>query len=302
MDQRLTRGKRWLALGGASLALHLFACGDPALPDGGGADPTPARGGAGGAPPAGQSRIHRDGPHYSIVARHSPAGETLDELAAAAGFQVEVGDGASGWRETPVTLDLRGAPLPTAIHAVLAEVPHHLHYEWEAESGPGGPPWPDAPVALARVTVGALYRPPPWRRGRPRNTGLTQREDLARDPGDGLAARSPDVRARAVARIDPTSQGLEQLAAVLNDDPSPAVRIAAVRALAGGRGLHTHPHLISALEDPEPAVVVAAIEALEDAFDDHPVPEIRDRVADLTQHRDARIRAAARDFVDWVEE
>jgi len=284
---------RTRAAGALGVAL-LLACGEPA-PTGGGAAPE----GSAQAPlsPA-AAQVERRGERFTLRLSGTPAGEALDRLAAAGSFTVVEGEDEAGWRERPLDLDLGGVSLPRALHAVLADVPHHLHYEWEDEIGPGGPPWPAAPVRLARVTIGAVYRPPPWRRA----GGRGPRTSPSRDPGDGLEDRDPEVRARAAARLDPDGPGLETLASVLRDDPSPAVRRTAARALAGGRGLHTYPILLQSLDDRDPEVVVAVIEALEDAYDDHPVPEIRERVAEAVLHRDARIRAAARDFVEWVEE
>jgi hypothetical protein len=284
----------------ALVAALALACWEPAPP---GDRVAPETGGTGrAAVPVRPAHVARDGDRFTLRVAAIPAGDVLDQLAAAGDFTVRESEDAGDWRARPVALDLSRASLARAIHAVLADVPHHLHYEWESDAAPGGPPWPAAPVQLARVTVGTLYRQPAWRRSDARTArpgvGARGRHGSAAD----LDARDPDERARAVARLDPDGPELDALSLALRDDPSPAVRRTAARVLAGGRGLHTHPVLLEALDDPDPEVVVAVIEALEDAYDDHPVPEIRERVAESVQHRDDRIRAAARDFVEWVEE
>jgi len=276
----------------AALLLAL-GCGDTpgrSGEDGPGGDPTGP-----GAP-----RIERTADRYELRVTGAAVGDVLDRLAEAGHFAVEAPGARPGWRERRVTLALDGVALEHALHSVLAEVPHHLHYEWVSGAEPGGPPWPEAPVHLARVTVGPLYRQPPWRD--PGARASARRRTTPETRGDGLEDRDPEVRARAARVVEPSGSGLATLGDTLRNDPSPAVRQSAARALAGGRGLHTYPILLDGLEDADPEVVVTVIESLEDAYDDHPVPEIRERVAESAQHRDARIRAAAQDFLDWVEE
>ena len=273
--------------------LLAFGCGDT-LGDTGAEGPRSNS----GEPPA--SRIERNADRYDLRVTEAAIGEVLDRLAEAGRFSVEAEGAQPGWREKPVSLALDGVALERALHSVLAEVPHHLHYEWVSGAEPGGPPWPEAPVYLARVTVGPLYRQPPWRD--PGAPASARRRRTPETHGDGLEDRDPEVRARAATVLEPAGSGLAALADTLRNDPSPAVRHSAARALAGGRGLHTYPILLEGLEDADPEVVVTVIESLEDAYDDHPVPEIRERVAESAQHRDARIRAAAQDFLDWVEE
>lgn len=247
-------------------------------------------------------RIARAGDRFDVRVTGASVGDVLDELADTGGFAIEADSARAGWREPRITLDLIGTSAERAIHETLSQVPHHLHYEWEDGSGPGGPPWPAAPVRLSRVTVGPLYRQPPWRRAQGHPEKPAARTPRTEDVGAGLEDRDSQIRARATAALDPAGTELDALATALRDDPSPEVRRTAARTLAGGRGLHTYPILLEALEDADPEVVVTVIEALEDAYDDHPVAEIYERVAESVQHRDARIRAAARDFMDWVEE
>ena len=250
------------------------------------------------------ARIDVHGDRFSVVARDAELGALLDRLAELAGLEIAVADDAPAWRAQRVSVERERVFLADALHAILADVPHHLHYEWEAGAAPDGPPWPPAPTRLARVTLGSLYRPPPWRVVDRRGLGASPRAAQGQPEAAAprLDDRDPAVRARAVARLDPSGAELDALADALRDDPAAMVRRTAARALSGGRGLHTSPILLEALDDPDPEVVVAVIEALEDAYDDHPVPEIRERVAEFELDRDARIRAAARDFVEWVEE
>lgn len=275
----------------------------------------------------GTTRVERRGDAYDVQVNGDSAWRAVEELSVVAGFRAERGHG--DLPEDPVYLRLEGTDVDTALAAILRGVPHHVHYEFVGEPVTA-PPWPDRPVALRRVTVGSLWTPerrigPPGLepgRGvpgfvraardeaalRPQRTSELELE-IRREPDAreeilerALADDHPDVRAEAVALLEPEGDELEILAQRLALDESPEVRVAAAEALARGHGYRTTPRLLDALDDPDPSVVVAAISALEDAWADRPLPEVRERVAALRSHEDEAVREAAADFEAWIEE
>ena len=275
----------------------------------------------------GTTRVERRGDVYDVHVNGDSAWRAVEELSVVAGFRAERGQGELA--EDPLHVRLWGADVGAALAAILRDVPYHVHYEFAGEPV-AAPPWPDRPVALRRVTVGSLFTPalrvgppglaPP--RGVPGFVRAAREEAALRPPRTSelelevrrepdareeileraLADDHPDVRAEAVALLEPEGAELEILAQRLALDESPEVRVAAAEALGRGHGYRTTPRLLDALDDPEPRVIVAAVSALEDAWADHPLPEVRRRVAALRSHEDPAVREAAAEFEAWIEE
>ena len=110
------------------------------------------------------------------------------------------------------------------------------------------------------------------------------------------------VRLEAIERMDPEGEDRARLETLLREDESPEVRIAAAEALAEGDAFQVMEPLLGALGDPDPSVVAAAVRGLEDVYADAPNPRIRERVAELREHRDPGVREAVANFEEWIEE
>jgi hypothetical protein len=271
--------------------------------------------------------VTRSGSRYSVLANGAPPFDSLEALAEVAGFRAE--RGAAAPAETPVVLRLEGVTLERAVAAILAGLPHHVHYE-HADPAAGGP------VFLARVRVGELASaaeaalgraapgraapgrpgPPPEprehgsKRGEPGQSGeadLRENQDVRERERAELVARQwndprADLRLDAVERMEPEGGEREKLETLLRDDPSPEVRSAAAEVLSEGDAFEVMESLLGALGDADPGVVAAAVLGLEDVYADAPNPRIRERVAELREHRDAGVREAVAGFEDWIEE
>jgi HEAT repeats len=266
-------------------------------------------------PPGGVSVRAEDGGRYRVVARGAPRFQVLQELARAAGFEIEIGAGDPSPLHL-IEVDLDGVRAEEALAEILGNVPRQLHYE---------PAAPGADAArLARVTVGlelpgrvAAAAPPPP--PEPGSTGLVHHPrgtrrgaERALSEEDRLAeieakrhASDPADRARAAELMEP-EQDLPALLAFLADDPSGEVRARAAESLAdvpeGESAFRVREGLLGALRDPDPAVVAAAVTSLEDLYDVLPDPRIRARVLALGRRGDPRVRAAVDSFREWTED
>jgi hypothetical protein len=76
------------------------------------------------------------------------------------------------------------------------------------------------------------------------------------------APPAPYERIAQVMAMQPAGPQLDQIVAILRDDPNAAVREAAVVTLANSEDGRAIDALIAATEDPEPRVALAAIELL----------------------------------------
>ena len=302
----------WLRL---LLVCAVLACGDareptitaPATTD------TPART---SAPPAWVT-LNADG-SFDLAVEAAPRARVLDALAKAADFGVVPGRGHAAPHR--LTLHLEGATADEALAQILSGIPHHVHYEREADG---------EPVTLRRVTVGLL--PPPEARGegrarlgqrlRERRQILAQRtpEDLEQirvERQEHAAERRSWIahlrdspldrdRARAAGLMKP-DRDLDALVGYLLEDESAEVREHAAESLAdasaGEDALTAAEVLLEALSDPEPRVVAAAVAALEDIHDTLPDPRIRHAVQRQSQHPDPAVREAVEDFARWTSE
>jgi hypothetical protein len=283
----------------------------------------------------GAVQVTRSGEGWTVLAHRAAPFEVLTDLGEAAGFRAERSAGAP--EGAPLTLALEGASLESALAAILAGLSHHVHYEFADGDLSPARPFEGREVMLARVRVGDLAAAPgvpraarpasdPGRRGPPpiaerrRGEKGTVRED---DPErarmrEEAAARDSD-RAEKVARQwnDPReSARLEavelmtpeaeddrgRLESLLAGDPSPEVRAAAAETLAQGDAFEVMESLLAALGDPDPSVLAAVVQGLEDVYDDAPNPRIRERVAELREHRDPSVREAVAAFEEWIEE
>jgi hypothetical protein len=283
----------------------------------------------------GAVQVTRGGAGWTVRAHGASPFEVLTALGDAAGFRAERSPGAP--EGAPLTIALEDAPLENALAAILAGLPHHVHYEFADGDLSPARPFAGREVVLARVRVGALAapsaaataaRPPvdPGRRGPP---PIAQRlrgakgavrendperarmreeadareseraEQIARQWNDPRA----DVRLEAVELMAPEAEeDRGRLETLLADDPSPEVRAAAAETLAEGDAFEVMEKLLAALGDPDPSVVAAVVRGLEDVYDEAPNPRIRERVAELREHRDPSVREAVQAFEEWIEE
>jgi HEAT repeat protein len=113
-----------------------------------------------------------------------------------------------------------------------------------------------------------------------------------------LASADPDQREDAVYDLEPEGRGLEELAAIVREDPSPNVRRAAVAQAATGEGPRVSAVLIAALDDPDSDVIEEAINGLEMTDAGGAVPHLRP----LLQHEDPGIRMHAEDAIAHLSE
>ena len=284
--------------------------------------------------PAGTSEVTRTPSGYTVIARDARPFDVLAALGDTAGFRAERGAGAP--EGAPLSLALESVPLEHALAAILAGLPHHVHHEFADGDLSPERPFEGRAVVLTRVTVGALLDPgrapetaaapegpgrlgppppaEPGRRGKraerqedPERARLREEaEARERERAAKIERQWNDprasVRLEAVELMEPESEDRERLEALLRDDPSAELRIAAAEALAEGDAFAVMEGLLAGLEDPDPAVVAAVVRGLEDVYAEAPNPRIRERVAELRQHRDPSVREAVDEFEEWIEE
>jgi hypothetical protein len=247
----------------------------------------------------------------------------LEQLAERAGFEID----AQSVEPRRVTLRLTDVPLADAIGALLAPTPYGIDYRFDAGAGVHE-------VALVRVGAAASARSGTGDRvegsrvasederasgddaGRSgslservaRESGVREprrgervslRAPAVQDPETAAALVDPDprVRAEAVGDMETEGEALPDVVDLAVNDPSPAVRTAAVEAL-GDEGTHMAVEaLLATLDDPDPQVLLAAIEAIEMTGDE----SILGRVAPLTQHSSPAVREAAQEALEFLE-
>jgi hypothetical protein len=241
-----------------------------------------------------------------VTLRSNGAARTvlLVELAQKAGFELELGRGLD---PEPLVLELRDVDVNQALAALLAGTDYGVFYAFDPATGGH---------VLARVSVGqeprftaaATRRPPAesgemGREAEPRGSeastelppaeGQPTREELM----DRLDTPDPELRAQAVAGIEPAGAGLSVLIDVLSKDPDPSVRAAAAAAIGDTDVYLAIGALLDALHDPDPQVVVTALDALEFAGDESVIPQVEP----LLENPDPAVREAAAEAIEMLE-
>jgi hypothetical protein len=238
-------------------------------------------------PAPGTWSVEVSGSAVRIVADAAPRGEVLRELAARAGFELEVAEGAD---LPPLSARIEGS-LDDALPIVVGPLDYRVERVFEASRASHVVSLVSVGPEEPRRTQGASPsepRPQGWQRIEELRERLAPSRRL-RLVFERLESADPDVRADAVAELEPAEGELELLRAVLEDDPIAAVRIAAAEQLAGGGSYGATQTLLGALADPDPEVVVAVVEGLASSGDASVIPEL----APLLDHREPSVRAAA---------
>jgi HEAT repeat protein len=254
----------------------------------------------------------------------------LQRLGEQAGFEVV----AAKIEPKEISTDLVAVRLADAVGALLSDVPHALGYQPDPEAGAPrltlvrvgggehlsrraerrrearsrfreqrGAGKPDAeltPEQRERREQLALLR----ERRRESAEGRAERRKVRRpdppeepeNPEELLEDRDPEVRSRAVGRIQPDGEGSVRLQTILAEDLDPGVRAAAAYRLVGADSIDASRSLIAALADPEPEVVLAVIDTLEYSQDPSLIPDLEP----LLGHPDREVREAAADAIDFL--
>jgi hypothetical protein len=280
-----------------------------------GSDAAPSPGAAATSPAATGAPLRFEDGRVSVARDQVLQLAVLEELAARAGFALEVGAVAP----RSLTLQLDAVPLLDALSVILEGADFQLQYAVDPATGAH---------RLARLRVGepravaaapppaaaGASAPPPAERG-PRGAdklrgmfGSRSREEvdeLAREAAasaeqrrtreaaalEQLTNADPERRAEAIASIDPAGDAAAQIGEVARTDPDPRVRAAAVERLGDADTYEATSLLLESLSDPSPQVVVAAIEALEYVGDASLLP----RIEALAGHANADVREAVQE-------
>lgn len=112
------------------------------------------------------------------------------------------------------------------------------------------------------------------------------------------ADSDPEVRLRAAIELEPEEEGLDRLIDLLANDPDPRVRAAATASLENSDSFGAVEALLAALRDPNPEVVVEVIDSLEFAGDASSIRHLEPLLA----HEDSRVREAASEAIDFLED
>jgi hypothetical protein len=303
------------------LAVLLAACGEPTTGARRAPDRAPPPSAAPPLPEPGELRVERSGDRYTVLASDIPQLAALAELAALAGFRVELGAPEAASRA--LRLELREVSLERALARILSGMPRQVHYEFADGDLSPERPFAGRPVELTRVSVGTPAQPAeaaPGPRAEPApadardaapsaeparlraEAEARERERAATVERDWRDPR-PGVRLDAIEQMEPGSEDDRmRLAILLRDDSSAEVRSAAAERLAEGNPFAVTDSLLAALEDDDPRVAAAAVSALEDVYAEAPNPRIRERVTALRDDRDAEVREAVASFEEWLED
>jgi hypothetical protein len=306
---------RLAALAGAWL-LAVGGCGsgseptpnDTAPPAGGVSSHTPASAGS-----ALQFRAGR----VSVARNEVLQLALLEELAARAGFELDVG-AAIAPRSIRVSLD--DVPLLDAISALLEGTPFRVAYAVDRTTGahvlarlsvgePAQAP-PSAPAAgssdhaeseserkARSEKIRALFaqrRENAEERARLANASAEERRAREAAAIEQLADSNGEQRADALAAIDPAGEAAARVAELAKADPDPRVRAAAVERLGDADTYQATSVLLDCLADPSPQVVIAALEALKFAGDH----SLLSRIEPLANHPNPAVREAASETID----
>lgn len=287
-------------------------------------------GGCGGEPPAGDAApaagatssaaagapLRFENGRVSVARDEVLQLALLEELAARAGFELEVGAVAP----RSLTLRLDAVPLLDALSVILEGAAFRAQYAVDPATGGH---------RLAKLSVGeasALASPPPvvsaadtprlQERGAGSSEKLSELLGRRRDDAEAnaraaatsaelrrareaaaieqLTSADAERRAEAVASLDPAGDGAAQIGELARTDPDPRVRAAAVERLGDADTYEATGVLLESLSDPSPQVVVAAIEALEFMDDRSLLP----RIEPLAGHANPAVREAAKEAID----
>jgi len=242
----------------------------------------------------------------------------LEELAARAGFELEVGE------VTPKSLTLRlaDAPLLDAIATILEGTPFRAEYAVDpttgehrlAKLGVGNP--------TARPATADAGAPGADREERARRFSSDRMRELMAQRREGSEDRSRDVtaaleerrvreaaaleqlaagdaqrRADALETIDPSGEALARISELARSDPDARVRAVAVERLGDADAYQATTVLLESLSDPAPQVVIAALAAIEFMGDASLLP----RIEPFANHPDPAVREAAREAIEGLQ-
>ena len=243
----------------------------------------------------------------------------LEELAQAAGFELEVGAVAP----RSISLRLDQVPLIDAIAAMLEGTAFRAEYAVDPKTGAHvlarlavGEPAPTAPGPAGADSGGlpaaqrerearadkihglfAQRREASEERLRLARASIEERHARETEAIEQLADSDAAVRVEALATIDPAGDAAPRVAELARTDPDPRVRAAAVERLGDADTWQATSTLLESLVDPSPEVVIAALEALEYSGDHSLLP----RVAPLANHPNPAVREAAKAAIESLE-
>ncbi len=256
-------------------------------------------------PGLGRAQIQFADGRVTVLSYAAPRAAILEELAAKAGFVLELGELA----RSRLTLRIEDLTLERALPLLLRDVPYQVDYAFDRALGRHvitflgiGPASMNTGFDTIRKAAEAPAPAPATRPDREFRARLF-RERMLREASiqaallEDLESRDAVTRAEAASEIEVEGPALDRLLEILAEDPDPRVRAAAVQQL-GDSGSHWAVRgLIDALGDAEPEVVLRAIEALEFEGDESVVPNLEP----LLDHRDLAIREATRDALESLE-
>jgi hypothetical protein len=279
------------------------------------------------APPApGTARVDVIDGRVRLWSRGAPLLDVLEQLAARAGFELVVVGPLEASRPA---LQIEDAGLEATLAALLAGVPYRLEDEPDPGTGerqrlrvfvgppppvaaaPPAPPAPDSDKPAAETEVrrrlaglqARIAAMDPEQKRRMQEEQTAWAEALEPELLEQLGDPDPTLRADAVADLPLEGEGalgeerFQRLASILEEDPDPRVRSAALERLSELRRPEALRLLVDGLSDPEPPVVLSAIGALEDADDPSVIPDLEP----LLQDSDPEIREAADRAIGWLE-
>jgi len=232
----------------------------------------------------------------------------LEEIAARAGFELEIGSVAP--RNIRVRFD--DVPLLDAISVVLEGTPFRAEYAVDPRTGAHvlarlavGEPAPSAPGAGGAVpaaaeaerkartekihTFFAQRRQNAEERARLASASAEERRAREAEAVEQLADSDAERRASALAAIDPAGDAAAHVVELAKSDPDPRVRAVAAERLGDADTYQATTVLLDCLADPSPQVVIAALEALEFSGDSSLVP----RIEPLANSPNPAVREAA---------
>jgi hypothetical protein len=271
-------------------------------------EPSEVRPGAGRALPAiGEVVVEVSDRGVTLLANQAPRLEILRQLESASGVKVLVRK-PSDREWANVTLKVVGVPAETAFERVLHGIAYQLHYRVKRADGShvlgmvavGRKRGMDE-TARAERRGGRRQRRTERRPERQPSPEALEREqdqeELAAQVARQLEDADPVERVEGVSSIETDNEGVARLTGIVENDPSVAVRVAAVERLGDADTLAATSQLLLALRDSHPDVVLAAIDALEFVGDESIAPQLEF----LLQHEDPRVRVAASEAIDFLE-
>ena len=238
---------------------------------------------------------------FTIVAKHAPARDILDDLAALAGFVVV----DSGIPLEQVTLAVENSDLHAALVELLQPHPYQTSHEFDTSR---------STYALTRVLLGhtaTVQQTAPAQPRQPVAGTVTVNPEGAPLPGADSALLSAEdqayltllldplaeVRADAAENIAATGIALDYLAIIITSDPSPEVRMAAAYSLENSDDPRAVDTLIMGLDDTDPEVLVEVIDSLDFLDDRSAIPYLQP----LLDHPDEDVRDAVESAIESLQ-